>query len=72
MSYLTFKEATRPGNYKTKFWSVHNAPVVLGVISWYSPWRRYCFSPASGTTFDAACLRELTEFCENRTEEHKA
>lgn len=35
---------------------------MLGNISWYAPWRRYCFYPSGGTILDERCLVNLCEF----------
>jgi hypothetical protein len=72
MSFLLFFEGSpKP---KTRTWSV--APQTdprdrLGEIRWYGPWRKYCFFPSDCVLFDTACLRELADFCEARTREHK-
>jgi len=31
----------------------------LGYIKWWSPWRRYVFSPWADTVYDAKCLNEI-------------
>lgn len=32
----------------------------LGLIKWFSNWRKYVFYPEPGTIFDARCLSEIT------------
>lgn len=44
----------------------------LGQIKWWSPWRRYCFFPNPDTVFEQVCMREIADFVENKTREHKA
>ncbi len=59
---------------KTSRWlirSVHGAGFCLGHVSWYSPWRRYGFYPSTLTVYDPACLRDIADFCEGRTKDHK-
>ncbi len=60
--FLIFtKQADKPGA-KTSVYSVSSkSGGALGTISWYSPWRRYTFSPANAT-FDADCLSDITKF----------
>ena len=43
----------------------------LGVIKWYSPWRRYTFYPKDDTLFDAGCLAEIEEFLSDLMEARK-
>lgn len=74
MSYLHFDEGVAPRGWTTKLWNVgsaFNTGVWVGQVRWYSHWRKYTFYPAPESTFDPACLREIADFCENRTEEHR-
>jgi len=43
----------------------------LGVIKWYSNWRKYCFFPKSETLFETKCMYAIVEFIENLMEERK-
>jgi hypothetical protein len=48
---------------KTARWTVFSDKGdVLGVVCWYSPWRRYCFRPRAETIFEEVCLRDLSTF----------
>ena len=74
--YVTFHEGHAMGyeQRKTNMWRVdgrgeHN---VLGWVLWFSCWRCYAFEPKMGTTFNAGCLRDIAEFCERVTKEHRA
>lgn len=74
MSWITFSHAGRSKSGKTEIWIVHpkdNPHATLGMISWYSPWRKYVFSPAPGTVFEEDCLRTIAEFVEAQTRQHK-
>ena len=71
--YLRFGEvAARPGR-KTKHWTVSrgDGAFALGVIKWYAHWRRYVFEPLAAMVFDPQCLRELADFCQQMTTEHR-
>lgn len=45
----------------------------LGIVLWYAPWRKYIFQPTllSATVFEWDCLRDISDFCETATQEHK-
>ena len=45
--------------------------VELGIVRWFSSWRRYCFFPSDGSLYDAACLHEIAHFCESETLKHR-
>lgn len=74
MSFLTFAENGRSASGKTKLFTVMSAAGgVLGWVSWYAPWRKYCAAVSSpDNIFDPTCLREIADFCEKQTKEHKA
>jgi hypothetical protein len=74
MSYLKFEDRGATTSGKTRIWSVSNSVsgVLLGWVSWYPSFRKYSFRPEPGTVYDACCLKELGEFVDARTKEHKA
>ncbi len=74
MSYLSFEDRGTTPSGKTRRWVVLNSVsgVTLGWIRWFSNFRKYAFSPLSNTVYDACCLKELGEFVDTRTKEHKA
>jgi hypothetical protein len=43
----------------------------LGSVNWFGRWRCYVFNPWPGTVFEKLCLREIAEFCERLTTEHR-
>lgn len=61
-------------NVKTKIWSVQSkyGDGLLGSIRWFAHWRKYSFFPAPECVFEEVCLREIAEFVERKTKEHKA
>lgn len=71
-SYVFFRQEDHDG--KTKYWSVHSRKDAsdLGRVSWFSAWRRYVFSPAAWTVYDANCLREIADLVETATKDHKS
>lgn len=74
MSYLNFVLHGTTASGLTNKWRVHNINDdrnILGWVAWYGPWRKYVFN-AGGALFDAKCLREIADFCESQTKEHKA
>ncbi len=57
---------------KTQTWAVETITCDrLGVVKWYSAWRRYAFFPEVETVFDVDCLYTISLFCETKTQEHK-
>lgn len=63
---------------KTKVWEVitkpdplKHPPTVLGYVKWFGRWRCYSFYPESDMIFEKQCLRDLANFCEERTGEHR-
>ena len=59
---------------KTKVWAVLtiDGRTNLGAVSWYSPWRKYGFSPNPQTVFEQDCLRKIADFCELQTNAHRS
>jgi hypothetical protein len=51
----------------TQIWNVQSVHtgIDLGVVKWYSSWRRYAFFPAD-TLFDAECLQEIVKFLDEQ------
>ena len=43
----------------------------IGVVSWYSSWRQYCFFPEYDTVWSAGCLRDVQAFLDGLAEERK-
>ena len=69
--WITFQEAVpKP---KTKVWHVlsRDQQASLGIVQWHGPWRRYAFFPYGFCVFEEQCLRDVAEFCEGKTREHR-
>jgi hypothetical protein len=73
LSWIRFGEPTQREGQKTLRWLVTTADAraVLGTVAWYSRWRGYAFYPTP-SIFEEDCLREIADFCEARTREHRA
>lgn len=41
----------------------------LGYIKFRSRWRKFAFYPLNDTLFEADCLHDIADFCEERTKE---
>lgn len=66
--WIDFREI--PGtNGKTRQWNVFakDGQVLLGMVKWWSPWRRYVFIPATDTLFEQDCLRDIAAAIEEAT-----
>lgn len=70
--YITF-EPLPQATPKTLRWKVvaKEGGGVIGTVSWYGPWRKYCFFPAPSTVFEQVCLRDIAAFCEMASVEHR-
>lgn len=73
MSYIKFVEEPFSTPHKTRLWGVWtvDGDEPLGAIKWFGRWRCYSFFPAIQTVFERKCLRDLADFCEARTQEHR-
>lgn len=58
---------------KTSVWFVSNAETKekIGYVKWYGPWRKYCYFPIDQTVYEQDCLRDIANFIENATKEHR-
>lgn len=72
--FISFIEvASKP---KTKVWEVYSGKEIfesalLGTVKWYGSWRKYAFFPEAQTLFEQQCLRDLADFCEKQTTNHR-
>jgi hypothetical protein len=72
MGYLTFTFAKKSDSGKTEIWRVIGSDrSTLGWVSWSGPWRKYIYAANTAANYDAACLREIADFCETKTKEHR-
>ena len=72
-THITFQHlGPRSGN-KTSDFYVRNSKDrgVIGTVKWFGRWRKYSFFPEPGTVYEETCLREIAEFCQARTTDHK-
>jgi len=65
--WIRFEES-KP-NPKTKVWNVLalDGDVILGRVSWFGRWRKYCFFPSPECVFEQDCLRDIALFIEDQT-----
>ncbi len=77
MSYIIFVAAEIPKRQKTlRWWVIPKdshicAESAIGDIKWFGGWRAYCFFPRAHCVFEQICMREISDFIEARTKEHK-
>lgn len=71
--YINFIEQPIKSPRKTKVWGVRSKGTgeMIGGIKWLSGWRKYAFFPNMETVYEEICLRDIAEFIERVTEEHK-
>lgn len=67
MKYLNFEVIQLKDKKTLDVFVKSQNGTILGTIKWYAQWRRYVFHPTLliGTSFDSACLKELTEYLDN-------
>lgn len=53
---------------KTRVWSVvpKDGMGYLGLVQWYSPWRKYSFFPGPNTLYEPTCLRDIAAFIDEQ------
>lgn len=71
--WLAFRDRGLSASAKTRRWAVQpkDGGRPIGLVIWHSPWRLYCFAPNPNTMFEQDCLRDIAEFIQARTREHK-
>jgi len=70
--YIHFEVGAR--NPSTTVWICHNTKYgdILGSVSWYGPWRQYCFFPEHGIVFSAGCMADIQAFIQEAMADHNA
>lgn len=59
-NYLRFEDVSHLYLAKTKRIEIFSHwGSQIGVIRWYTPWRKYCFYPFDSTIFDVTCLQTI-------------
>lgn len=71
--FISFEKIGTSSSGKTNIYSVFNEQngAVLGSISWYNSFRKYCFFPDSDTLFDSTCLIDISDFMISEMIDHK-
>lgn len=59
---------------KTEVWNVvtKDDSTMLGTIKWFGRWRCYAFYPLGHVVLEPTCLRDIADFCKERTITHWA
>lgn len=59
---------------RTNIWKVimKDGKEQLGIVKWYSYWRRYRFYPDTGTGYDAICMDDISAFLKRQMRIHRA
>ena len=72
--WVTFEELGKSTSGKTSAFGVFtkDGGIELGWVKWFGRWRKYSFFPTSNTIFEETCLRDIAEFIQEKTREHKA
>jgi hypothetical protein len=72
--YIEIREAGRSKSGITKIWTVHNINTEeeIGLIRWAGNWRRYVYEDYEASYYDSKCLKQIAEFLENATADHRS
>jgi len=73
-TYIRFVSmGIRPGQ-KTERWVVETKEDEdhLGEVKWFGRWRQYAFFPAPECVFEQSCMREISDFIEEKMRARKA
>jgi hypothetical protein len=72
-THIRFDETPPSPGRKTKVFYVVavQGEHPIGIVKFYPAWRKFCFFPDDGTTFDCDCLFTIAQFCEQQTRAHK-
>lgn len=62
----------KPGAKTRKFNVFNLRHVLVAHVKWFGAWKKYCFFPLDSMLFDGNCMREIAEYCDLVTKEHKA
>lgn len=71
-AYIEFGPIPKDGK-RTWTWKVFSRDKrdYLGDVKWFGHWRGYAFFPHPDCVFEQTCLREIADFIEVRTDEHR-
>ena len=75
--WLEFSEPVLSKSGKTQIWALYSAKdddgtdLWIGEIKWFGRWRKYALFPDRDTVFEQDCLRDIAQFCEDKTKEHR-
>lgn len=60
--YLDFSKVGDTGKTGVYRIASKSSGLTLGGISWYGPWRQYCFYANNETIFNRDCLHDIEDF----------
>ncbi len=69
--YLEFKQIPFKGKTKKFHIISKSSGEFLGIVSWYSQWRQYTFSPKGLTTWNRDCMNDIIFFITNLMRDRK-
>lgn len=71
--WINFEILKRPTGRKTDVYQVvtKDGKSLLGMVTWYAPWRCYSFQPNSRCTFEHQCLKDIAAFLDRKMMERK-
>ena len=71
-THIKFVNKGKSASGKTLRWEIIGEDEEsLGWVKWYGPWRTYAFDAEPETVYEKTCLRQIAQFCEELTKEHR-
>ena len=73
-SYIAFSEVYPDKPRLTRIWNVitiDGAATILGTVQWFGRWRCNGFFPQPNTIYAKKCLRDIADFCDDHTRDHR-
>ena len=72
--YIEFRDGGLSPSGKTRIWTVHNINTneEIGYIRWAGNWRKYVFEDYGPSYYDWKCLRQIADFIESATADHRS
>lgn len=76
MKWIAPRDIGTSASGKTRIWHIitrDENQFILGEVKWFGRWRKYAFFPSEHIVgvFEEDCLRDIADFIEAQTKEHK-
>jgi len=69
--HLTFNKAKKSNQSTFYIYVEMRSSYEIGIIKWWTNWRRYVFVPRGDVVIDGECLQEINEYIKQLMKERK-